>query len=136
MRLEQSPTTPSLASGHRVIPLGHEQVLQSPACCCDMPADASTSRCRPPCRMKNLKPEELLVFQHIKASDNMGEVLACQRRSTTQLAAIAEGCHTLCAGMWTKDLKFRTNLQQTQLTRVLRRPLPATASSGVGRHAQ
>ena len=29
-----------------------------------------------PCRMKNLKPEELLVFQHIKASDNMG-VLPC-----------------------------------------------------------
>ena len=24
--------------------------------------------------------------------------------------------------MWTKDLKFRTNLQQTQLTRVMRHP--------------
>ena len=76
-------------------------------------------------RMKNLKPEELLVFQHIKASDNMGmrRLLSARSLRATQLVLEADGCNTIAAGMWTKDLKFRTNLQQTQLTRVMRHPL-------------
>lgn len=71
-------------------------------------------QCQPArCRFKGLTPEDMLVYQCIQSAGNMGEALcvASGRACSVQLA----GClarHS--AGIWTRDMKQRTNLQQVE----------------------
>lgn len=74
-------------------------------------------------RLKGLVAEELLVYQCIEAAGNTGSIIYSISRlhSRNRLVAVQQPESILyCIGLWTKDMKHKTNLQQTQVTKILK----------------
>lgn len=93
------------------------------------------------CRLKGLTPEDMLVYQCIQGAGNMGEACVVQAGPGAVLSRLtlhlqldglqARTAHKSCqsslfprfaflvfcrlpAGIWTRDMKARTNLQQVR----------------------
>ena len=76
-------------------------------------------------RLKGLVAEELLVYQCIEAAGNTGRrlsyTLPVKVTVITGLHQFTSQPPILCGiGLWTKDMKHKTNLQQTQVTKILK----------------
>ena len=75
-----------------------------------LPAQRLTAERR--ARFKGLSHDEMLVFQLIQQSGNMGATQKGLRRRVD--ASLLTPRRAAAPGIWTKDLKIRSNLQQPQ----------------------
>ena len=74
------------------------------------------------CRLRGLAADHLLVYQCIEAAGNTGGKVGCLTHipaTLNQLLGLSARSSD-STGVWTKDMKFKTNLQQPQVTKILK----------------
>lgn len=67
--------------------------------------------------MRGLTAEDKLVYQCIEQAGNTGKLTGVRSFLYCEVLIVLMW---MLAGLWTKDMKFKTNLQQPQITKILK----------------